>query len=207
MIPAGDSYHACPECGAVHAREEIMSGNTIGAKYYSDGKMEAPMFPDLPSVIRCARCALIFQLRHDMRISRPSDRTVQVYRANHLDLKGWKDVIGTRFNFDAGYELTYRVRLMWTYHDPLRHDLEMSDDLKGDREYVSNLLRLLELMDENDPEDLLFSAELNRLLGRFEHAWSILDQLIENDQLSKLGANILACQNALNREDSRIYQV
>jgi hypothetical protein len=62
-------------------------------------------------------------------------------------------------------------------------------------------------MDENDPEDLLFSAEINRLLGRFEHAWSILDQLIENDQLSKLGANILACQNALNREDSRVYQV
>ena len=207
MIPAGDSYHACPECGAVHAREEIMSGNTIGAKYYSDGKMEAPMLPDLPSVIRCVRCAFIFQLRRDAQVTAPSDKSVPVFVANHLDLNGWKEVIATQFNFDAGCELNYRFRLMWSYHDLSRHDSEMFVDFKEDPEYVANMLRLLELLDTSNPQNLFFTAEIYRLLGRFEQAQSSLDHLIQNEQSREFGEYILASQNALNRKDSRVYMV
>ena len=38
----------CPHCKAHVVQEETLSGNTIGAKFYTDGKREAKMLPDHP---------------------------------------------------------------------------------------------------------------------------------------------------------------
>ena len=38
----------------------MASGNTFGARQWTDGKMEAPMLPDLPRVTRCHACGGFF---------------------------------------------------------------------------------------------------------------------------------------------------
>jgi hypothetical protein len=38
----------CPHCKAHVVQEETVSGNTIGAKFYTDGRSYAPMLPDHP---------------------------------------------------------------------------------------------------------------------------------------------------------------
>ena len=43
MMLSDPSCYAFPECGAIHERTEVLSGNTFNARYYSDGKMETPM--------------------------------------------------------------------------------------------------------------------------------------------------------------------
>ena len=46
----------CPHCKAHVVQEDTLSGNTIGAKFYTDGKREAKMLPDHPSLAKCPVC-------------------------------------------------------------------------------------------------------------------------------------------------------
>ena len=50
----------CPHCRAHVVQEETVSGNTIGAKYYTDGKREAKMLPDHPALVKCPMCSKFF---------------------------------------------------------------------------------------------------------------------------------------------------
>ena len=47
----------CPHCKAHVVQEETVSGNTIGASYWTDGKREAKMLPDHPWLAKCPVCA------------------------------------------------------------------------------------------------------------------------------------------------------
>ena len=50
----------CPHCKAHVVQEETVSGNTIGATYWTDGKREAKMLPDHPWLAKCPVCAGLF---------------------------------------------------------------------------------------------------------------------------------------------------
>ena len=50
----------CPHCKAHVVEEETLSGNTIGAKIYTDGKREARMLPDHPALVKCPMCGGLF---------------------------------------------------------------------------------------------------------------------------------------------------
>lgn len=50
----------CAHCRAHVAQEDTLSGNTIGAKVYTDGKREAKMLPDHPALVKCPVCGGLF---------------------------------------------------------------------------------------------------------------------------------------------------
>ena len=50
----------CPHCKAHVVHEETVSGNTIGAKFYTAGKQDAPMLPDHPWLAKCPMCGGLF---------------------------------------------------------------------------------------------------------------------------------------------------
>lgn len=50
MLPGNPRIVTCPFCGAQKRLMTLMSGNTIGAKYWSDNKQEAPMLPKVSYV-------------------------------------------------------------------------------------------------------------------------------------------------------------
>ncbi len=56
MIPAVPILIQCPHCNLKYVKRSILSGNTFGAQYWSDGKMDAPMFPEYPKVVVCKNC-------------------------------------------------------------------------------------------------------------------------------------------------------
>ena len=43
----------CPHCNAHFVHEETVSGNTIGAKFYTDIRSYAPMLPEHPWLAKC----------------------------------------------------------------------------------------------------------------------------------------------------------
>ncbi|RMG82711.1 MAG: hypothetical protein D6707_02420 [Bacteroidetes bacterium] len=55
-MPGPDILYNCPECGRTFYAESIASGNTIGAVFWSDGYIDAPMLPDNPPFVRCPHC-------------------------------------------------------------------------------------------------------------------------------------------------------
>lgn len=57
MIPGPDQIVACPNCGALAKYMTLTSGNTFGARVWTDGKQVAPMLPRPPAVVKCQQCA------------------------------------------------------------------------------------------------------------------------------------------------------
>jgi hypothetical protein len=46
----------CSACGQMIEEWTIMSGNDVGAVYWTDGECFAMMLPDLPELVKCPRC-------------------------------------------------------------------------------------------------------------------------------------------------------
>lgn len=62
MLPDHPYIFTCPHCGWEKELLCLASGNTFGALYWSDNKMEASMMPRLSYVQRCPHCGKYFIL-------------------------------------------------------------------------------------------------------------------------------------------------
>lgn len=56
MLPSNARIISCPHCGGEKEIMSLMSGNTIGAEYWSDAKQIAPMLPEPSPVQKCPQC-------------------------------------------------------------------------------------------------------------------------------------------------------
>src|SRR5262245_39857507 len=62
MMPGPDRIVACPHCNGLAKHLTLLSGNTIGARTWTDGKQLAPMLPRPPAVVKCRHCAECYWL-------------------------------------------------------------------------------------------------------------------------------------------------
>ena len=53
---------ACPHCGALAHYRTLVSGNTIGAVVWTDGRQCAVMMKTPPAVVKCHACATCYWL-------------------------------------------------------------------------------------------------------------------------------------------------
>ncbi|MBY0436910.1 MAG: hypothetical protein K2W80_01875 [Burkholderiales bacterium] len=60
MMAGPDVYVRCPRCAHVGMYFTFLSGNTFGAKYYTDGRRVAPSLPEVPEVVACLGCEAAF---------------------------------------------------------------------------------------------------------------------------------------------------
>ncbi len=68
MIPGPDIIYKCPKCSTLLKCGSLLSGNTIGACHYSDGKMIAMMMPEYPYITICKKCKKIFWLEEEFEV-------------------------------------------------------------------------------------------------------------------------------------------
>jgi hypothetical protein len=58
----------CPQCKSLVVEESTLSGNTIGATYWTDGKREAKMLPEHPWLVCCPVCGLLFWVDESVEV-------------------------------------------------------------------------------------------------------------------------------------------
>lgn len=87
MIKDNSKIVKCPYCGAKKELLSLVSGNTIGATQWSDGKMVAPMLPRVSPVQKCAQCGKYYlEYKQESESGQlESDETGQ------LSYKEWKE--------------------------------------------------------------------------------------------------------------------
>jgi len=51
MLPGPTIVRKCSTCGKLIAQPTLLSGNTFGARFWTDGKREAPMLPEQPWLV------------------------------------------------------------------------------------------------------------------------------------------------------------
>lgn len=161
----------CPHCRAHVVQEDTLTGNTIGAKVYTDAKREAKMLPDHPALVKCPECNFLFWIDEAVEVEIGFDAA-----------KGKKQVLAPSekelLDFLAGPALTkdketyLRQRAWWAANDVWRWLPNATPAFSKDQ--VKNLKALSEMLDEKEPNQRILKAEIARELGEFDECLGLL---------------------------------
>ena len=184
MLPAPPEIRVCENCSGLIEQFSLMSGNTFGATYWTDGKMDAPMLPDLPEFVKCPHCKSLLWINEQEELPDVGDKRLgffSIKRAIPYLYPSFDDLLkgADENSLDKGREIYLRVRTWWKGNDRRRQDNE-SDQPLSDKE-VENLKTLLEMLDENNEHDRILKAEILRELGQFEAAMEMLNVIFDEE--------------------------
>ncbi len=161
----------CPHCKAYVVQEDTLSGNTIGAKFYTDGKREAKMLPDHPALVRCPACLNLFWVDEAVHVSsgfEAANGKPPVMAPSEKEI----------LNFLGGpalpknKEIYLRVRAWWAANDAWRWVPNPKPAFSEAQ--VKNIKALSEMFDEEEPIERILKAEIARELGNFEQCMRLL---------------------------------
>lgn len=183
MIPGPDRIIACPHCGFLARQHTLLSGNTFGAIFWTDGKMLAPMLPEFPEITRCAQCAHLYWIEDASVIGEerygepiPAEwKHAQPVRA--LTQGEFREAIQMGLGTNAERECYLRLHYWWARNDPLREEETTPappDYSDWERE---NFARLQELLDRDAPGERLMLAEIHREIGDFDTALQLVQDI------------------------------
>lgn len=187
MLPGPIIIRECPHCKGHFKERTLASGNTFGARYWTDGKMDADMLPESDWLVMCPNClepVWLDKAAEVGEIKRPGKESARDYKDYHLlefgrtpseegALATLRDISLTK------EEKTYvRFKLWWRWNNARRYQRKKMP-LKGYE--IANLEALLKLLDGADINELVTKAEIYRELGRFEEALEIIDGLDKSD--------------------------
>jgi hypothetical protein len=191
-LPGSTYIYKCPFCSTLIKNGSNLTGNTIGAALFSDGKMIAPMLPEFPNLTKCKKCNFIFWLRDLEPIgSCRNEYTSCKYEwltANKAEFLGIKDLFRAlkldSVDNNKAKELDVRQRIWRAFNDRIRNNkgeiFNNNEDGEEDL-WKQNCLKLIDLFDVSDINQKIMKAELHRNLGEFEACIELLNSIDANN--------------------------
>lgn len=187
MMPGPDYVYQCPDCGNLITRGSLRSGNTFGAKIYSDGKRIAPMLPEFPDLTKCRKCNSIFWLSKLVELGSYKwndeiDANWQnADKARFLKIDDYFEALDKGLAEDKKEEFYIRQRIWWSYNDRTRQGKEIFKNEEDELPWKENLNQLLSLLDLSDVNQRMMAAEIHRNLGAFENCISLIETIDDNN--------------------------
>jgi hypothetical protein len=177
MTPGPDKILKLPASGSLVRISTILSGNTFGGRFWSDGKREAPMLPDAPWLRRQPLTGEFFWTDEceeiaEVEPSSKGSRYEEVPMAATPDLDQLRDALGRGLAGSPEKERYLRTRLWWAMNDPVRAGKATAPAGPG---FEQNLVQLQTLFDLNDPDQRLMAVEMARERGDFASATELFE--------------------------------
>jgi hypothetical protein len=196
MIPGPTLVRKCSACAGLITQRSIISGNTFGARYWSDGKCEAPMLPDRPSLVRCPHCRAMVWIDEQEQVGElepwdsPGDTSGPFKDARPYSTPTLRDYLAVLKQgvSDPDKQHYLRLRAWWSGNDRRRvpgKTLPLTDP------EVANLVAFASLLADTDENDRIMKAEIMRELALFAEAQSLLSGTF-SEELSDAAATIRA---------------
>jgi hypothetical protein len=191
MIPGPIYIYKCPHCGNILRNDSLLSGNTFGAKRYSDGRIIAPMLSENPDLTKCKQCHTFFWLSKLIEIgsidySARKERTNISYEwryaknAEFLNISDYFKALAQGLAENKGEEIYIRKKIWWAYNDRIRNSENIFKSKNDEKRWADNVNKLLALLDKTNVNEQIMRAEIHRNLGNFEQCIEIL-QSIDKD--------------------------
>ena len=161
----------CAHCRAHVVQEDTLSGNTIAAKFYTDGKREAKMLPNHPWLVKCPACSGLFWVDEAVEVDSGFDAAKgkqQVLAPSEKELLDF--LTGPALTQDK--ELYLRMRAWRSANDAWRWNPNATPAFSKDQE--QNLKALSKMLDETEPNQRILKAEIARELGNFDECRMLL---------------------------------
>ncbi len=181
MQPGPDYIIHCPHCEAPMIKHSIISGNTFGAKSYSDGKRDAPMMPSYPDITICWKCEEIFWVKDAVNATElPQFYTdSKMNEIRFLNLDEIAKAIENGLSRNKKEEIELRIEMWWFFNDRVRDDEPLFIEDWDEVLYTTNAKRLIELFqsDLDNMDRQIMTAELQRNLGNFGLCMDMLNKI------------------------------
>lgn len=173
----------CPFCGMKKDVLSLISGNTFGARLWSDKKEDAPMCPEVSWVQKCPQCGKYYFLSRQEYVHSESTMSSD---CGELSLQEAKDALEqlTSDGFEnTTEEAMIRLLFFQTYNDEyFRYEDEPKEIPAEDHAlFVECGLWLI----EHYVEDPVLKAEYYREIGEMEKAIYILESTEMEDVFHK----------------------
>jgi len=161
----------------------------MGAKWWTDGKVEAHMLPTNDALISCPTCSKPVWVSAAKKLGKvrrasfyPEDNQVAAsgsFAGRASDVEYGKSPTADLYlealaapGVAADQEKYIRMRLWWLWND-IRRETRVATKLS--EQEVENLERLIPLLDLSKENGVLAKAEALRELGKFEECIALLD--------------------------------
>ena len=184
---------ACSHCGALAHYRTLVSGNTIGAVVWTDGRQCAVMMKTPPAVVKCHACATCYWLADAREIG----TVARDFRAKGPVPEAWSKAPEVKepsaddyfLAIEAGLakemeqEKRLRVLAWWRANDASRDwtpDAERAPAASPGG-FRRNLRRLVELLTDDTDDERVMKAEVRRELGQFKAAEAALGEVASRD--------------------------
>jgi hypothetical protein len=172
MMPSLPTLIRCPNCGSQMQKRQLYSGNTFGAVYYTDGKMEAPMLPEYPQITKCPSCKVLFWVNEAEEFGEyfpspllPGESEKPTVR--FLSVTDYDKALRKGLSRNTEDELYLRRHLWWKFNDRVRQGKPMLNSTREECIWKTNLALLEGILDDKDSEQRIMKAEVLRHLGFF----------------------------------------
>ncbi|MEI6425043.1 MAG: hypothetical protein WCP55_22725 [Lentisphaerota bacterium] len=185
-----DIIRECAKCNAMLTQHTTMSGNTFGARIWTDGKMVAPMLPFRPRLVKCPKCKNLIWINEAKEIDEQylSDKkcsnTVEPSLPSEIDFL----TMLSAEKLDKDKEIYARRQTWMAANDTVRE--KDGATIKFSEQQQKNLLTLANLMDEENPDQRIAKAEIFRELGRFDECLTLLEKPFAKEHLKEVAAFI-----------------
>lgn len=176
MRPGPIIIRRCSVCTKFIEQDTIDSGNTCDARFWTDGKLDAPMMPDQPWLVKCLHCGALVWINEQEEVGEIGPLG--------LDKGPFTDALPYEtpsaddyFSFlqkgmpEGEKERYIRLRAWWAGNDSRR---EGGNPTPLSNEEVANLYAFSVLLDDSDENDRILKAEIMRELNQFDDALALL---------------------------------
>ena len=175
----------CPECGEkylVSNESNLLSDKAI---LFSDGFYIDEQTWRTPGIIGCVTCELGFFPQKGKIIAKPN---WEEYYQNWAHLKKAEPPtagalaleLRARRNMNIETEKIIRKEFWYAANHTETGRALFANNEKFRNYWISSLIRFEELLDNNNPDEIIIKAETNRNLGRFETCISLLEGISDN---------------------------
>lgn len=171
--PGPPIVRECPKCKVSIEQPTMASGNTFGARFWTDGECEAPMFPDYLSFVKCPKCKHLFWISEAEKVE-GADENTAVLAFDYIEPSESDYYKAVAAEKDKAKQKYLRIRGWRASNDQWRKQPDVKE-AKLSPEAKSNMNALSALLKESNPEERLLKAEIARELGKFDQCLKLLE--------------------------------
>ena len=205
MLPANARIVHCPFCGQRKELLNLASGNTFGAKHWSDQKMIAPMLPRVSPVQKCPACGKYY-LQYNQPYEEGDDWSSE---RGELSYQQWKEAY-EQFQADKRIKRddmqVIRHHIIMAFNDEYYRYSDNSAEAPEEAFFVGIINDYIAANKWNS-QNMLFKAELYREAGQMDKCRETLSA-IAVDKLKSFEAKIFKdIEDRMERGDKKVFMI
>ena len=205
MLPANAKIVHCPFCGERKELLNLASGNTFGAKHWSDQKMIAPMLPRVSPAQKCPACGKYY-LEYKQPYEEGDDWSSE---RGELSYQEWKEAYG-QFQADKSIKRddmqVIRHHIIMAFNDEYYRNSDTPAPAQEEAFFIEIINDYIASNKWNS-QNMLFKAELYREAGEMKKCEDVLSQ-ISTKSLNEFELKIYdMIKTKINQGDKMVFMI